>query len=138
MEPHSIHPVERTGKPPAPLCQLLSLHQAIKYDFGVTNNQGPPKRHPGQKNMCTKGREHMLMPSAKPMNMHVKYSIQTGAFSVLSRHDISEEISPHASIQTKNIGKGSVPRLGENQTGNLNLGLQTIKPMTLNDDEELP
>lgn len=36
------------------MCQLLPVHWAVRYHFGV-NHQGPPQKPPGQKNMCIKG-----------------------------------------------------------------------------------
>lgn len=52
----------------------------VKYDFGVADHQESPKKPLVQKNMCAKGREHMLMifgklVSSMSMNMYVKYRI---------------------------------------------------------------
>lgn len=74
----------------------------VKYDFGVADHQEPPKKPLVQKNVYAKGREPVLMIlgkliSSMSMNMYEKYKIETGGFSVISIHNISEKILPHAS-----------------------------------------
>lgn len=60
MEQHNAYSVGRNGKQPAQLCQLLPVHQVVRYDFGVDHPQGPSKRSSGQKNIPIKRREYML------------------------------------------------------------------------------
>lgn len=40
---------------------FLPVHWMVKYDFGVADHQGPPKKPLGQKNTCAKRRAYILM-----------------------------------------------------------------------------
>lgn len=89
-----------------PMCQLLPVHPAVRYHFGV-NYQRPPKRSPGQKNMPIKGWGSMLIISGKlllcvclfwKINEYAcKIEYLTRSFSLFSTQNISEDISAHSS-----------------------------------------
>lgn len=60
MEPHLFFR-KKNWKATSQLCQLFTSSLGVRYDFGVSDHQGPPKKPPGQKNTGVKGREHILM-----------------------------------------------------------------------------
>lgn len=78
-----------------------------KYNFRVASHQEPLEGSLGKGNTCqweelyANDSGKMVITGmfvlGKPMNMYVKNNTGTGAFSVLSMHNITEEILPHTS-----------------------------------------
>lgn len=45
----------KNWKATSPVVPTFTSSQAVSYDFGVADHQGPPKKTPEQKNVCGKG-----------------------------------------------------------------------------------
>lgn len=79
MEPQNAYSVGRTGKQLAQLCQLLPVHQAVKYDLVTIRDMlGQKKMSRGQKTHVNDLEKmfiiHMFI-LGKSMDTYVKYCI---------------------------------------------------------------